>query len=121
LSENQKKEFLFQSGIKSFKSKEYFQAHEEWENLWSDYYLEDRKFVQGLIQLSVSFFHLQNRNLKGAKSMLNKSQEKFKLFKDLQRGISIEKLLFQIERVSVEYNKIETALDFNWQLVPTLE
>jgi hypothetical protein len=53
--------------------------------------------------------------------MLNKSQEKFKLFKDLQRGISIEKLLFQIERVSVEYNKIETALDFNWQLVPTLE
>ena len=40
-------------GLNYFKSGDYFEAHESWEDLWSDFYLEDRKFIQGLIQLSV--------------------------------------------------------------------
>ena len=40
------------------------------EDLWSDYYLKDRLFIQGLIQLSVSFVHLKNNNMNGAKSLL---------------------------------------------------
>ena len=69
MNDTQKMENLFQEGLTYFKSGEYFEAHESWEELWSDFYLKDRRFVQGLIQLSVSFVHLENNNLNGAKSL----------------------------------------------------
>ena len=78
---------LFNEGLEYYRSGEYFEAHESWEELWSDFYLEDRRFVQGLIQLSVSFVHLENNNLKGAKSLLNKSKEKFLIFTSKIFGI----------------------------------
>ena len=63
MNDLQKIENLFQEGLTYFRSGEYFEAHESWEELWSDFYLKDRRFVQGLIQLSVSFVHLENNNL----------------------------------------------------------
>ena len=50
MNKEEEKEKLFQEGMKQYKAMDYFEAHEAWEDLWSDYYLEDRKFVQGLIQ-----------------------------------------------------------------------
>ena len=80
MTEEQQKQKLYSEGLHHFKSKDYFEAHESWEDLWSDYYLEDRKFIQGLIQLSVSFVHLENNNMNGAKSLLRKAKEKFQSF-----------------------------------------
>ena len=68
---------LFERGLTEYEKGDYFEAHEDWEDLWSDYYLEDRKFVQGLIQLAVSFVHLGNGNMNGAKSLLNKCTENY--------------------------------------------
>ena len=100
---------------------DYFEAHESWEDLWSDFYLEDRKFIQGLIQLSVSFVHLERGNMNGAKSLLNKSIEKFQLFSGVHRNVNLESLLRQIKVVSFAYDKIESPTDFDWNLVPDLE
>ena len=61
---------LYNEGKKEFLDGKYYDAHEVWEDLWSDYYLKDRKFIQGLIQLSVSFVHLKNGNMIGAKNLL---------------------------------------------------
>jgi len=120
MNDLQKVEELFQEGLTYFKSGEYFEAHESWEELWSDFYLKDRRFVQGLIQLSVSFVHLENNNLKGAKSLLNKSREKFIEFDSSQRGINIKKLLKEINEVSNAYDRLTSSAEFNWDLVPKL-
>ena len=37
-----KKEELFLSGLKTFNEENFFDAHEIWEDLWSEYYLKDR-------------------------------------------------------------------------------
>ena len=50
MNEEEKKESLFQEGMKHYKTMDYFEAHEAWEDLWSGFYLEDRNFLQGLIQ-----------------------------------------------------------------------
>ena len=63
---------LFNQGIKAFNNRCFFDAHEYWENLWLGYKIEDASFIQGLIQLSVSYFHYFNGNLKGARSMIQK-------------------------------------------------
>ena len=110
---------LFQAGLKLFNEKNFYDAHEKWEDLWSDYYLKDRLFIQGLIQLSVSFVHLKNNNMNGAKSLLKKCKQKFEGF-DIQRGIDVKKLLISIQKVQDNYDHINSSDDFNWNLVPSL-
>ena len=51
---------LFQQGIDSFNKMRFYDAHEYWEELWLEYKLNDALFVQGLIQLAVSYFHFFN-------------------------------------------------------------
>ena len=121
MNEEDKKEELFIEGLKQFKAMDYFEAHEAWEDLWSDYYLEDKKFVQGLIQLAVSFVHIGNGNMIGAKSLLRKCKEKFLDFSGVHRGIQMKKLMNQIEMVRLSYDGLENPKDFDWDVVPTLE
>jgi len=116
-----KKEELFRLGMSQYKAMDYFEAHEAWEDLWSDYYLEDRKFVQGLIQLAVSFVHIGNGNMIGAKNLLRKCKVKFQDFSGVQRGIHLEKLMNQIEMVRLTYDGCNSPEDFDWDVVPTLE
>ena len=68
-------EELFHKGLREYELMDYFEAHEIWEELWSDYYLEDRKFIQALIQLSVSFVHIGNGNLIGAKKFIKEIEK----------------------------------------------
>ena len=121
MTEEEIKDKLFQEGLSHYRSGDFFEAHESWEDLWSDYYLVDRKFVQGLIQLSVSFVHLGNGNMNGAKSLLNKSKEKFQLFQGVHRKIIMRTLLREMEVVRVAYDECEKTIDFDWNLVPNLE
>ena len=120
MNDSEKIESLFQEGLNNFRSGEYFEAHESWEELWSDYYLPDRRFIQGLIQLSVSFVHLENGNLKGAKSLLNKCIEKFLDFKDIQRGINMNDLMLEISQVSDVYDSLVSSNDFDWKIIPKI-
>ncbi len=121
MNDEKEKNELFQEGLKQYKLMDYFESHEIWEELWSDYYLEDKKFIQGLIQLSVSFVHLSNGNMIGANNLLNKSKEKFTQFSGTHRGIDISILLDQIKKVELEYKKIKNPDNFQWDLVPKLE
>ena len=121
MNEEAQKDLLFQQGLDHYRSNDYFEAHESWEDLWSDYYLEDRKFVQGLIQLSVSFVHLDRGNMNGAKSLLRKAKEKFQLFSGIHRNINIDILIDEIKFVEDKYNAIDSPIDFDWTLIPNLE
>ncbi|MBD30739.1 MAG: hypothetical protein CMG44_00850 [Candidatus Marinimicrobia bacterium] len=113
-------DILFERGKIEYQKGNFFDAHEIWEDLWSDYYLKDRKFIQGLIQLSVSFVHLKNSNMKGAKSLLKKSQGKFMEFEGVHRSINIDRLKKDLVELESEYELIENIENFNWSLVPEL-
>ena len=120
MNDYEKIESLFQEGLNNFRSGEYFESHESWEELWSDYYLPDRRFIQGLIQLSVSFVHLENGNLKGAKSLLNKCIEKFSEYNGIQRGINMNDLMIEINQVSHVYDNLISSNDFDWGIIPKI-
>jgi len=121
VNEAAEKEALFQKGLMEYEKGDYFEAHEAWEDLWSDYNLTDRKFIQGLIQLSVSFVHLRNGNMNGARSLLKKCSEKFQPYQHLQRGINMNELKMGIETVALAYEEINDPQIFDWDLVPSLK
>ena len=120
MNEEEKKDRLFFDGLRAYEEKDFFEAHEFWEELWSDYYLADRTLIQGLIQLAVSFVHLGNGNLNGAKSLLKKSADKFSSYSGIHRGINIDDLKQQIVEIKNEFEKLMTVDEFDWTHVPNL-
>ncbi len=120
MNEEEKKEQLFFDGLQAYEEKYFFEAHELWEELWSEYYLADRTLIQGLIQLAVSFVHLGNGNLNGAKSLLKKSADKFSSFSGIHRGINIDDLKQQIVEIKNEFEKLMTVDEFDWTHIPNL-
>ena len=112
---------LFEKGLNEYEKGDYFEAHEAWEDLWSDYNFPDRKFIQGLIQLSVSFVHLSNGNMIGARNLLKKCQDKFSEYNGIHREININELKFAIEAVSLTYENMKESSEFDWDLVPVLK
>ena len=119
-NEQKIKEKLFTDGVNAFNNKDYYDAHEFWEDLWSDYILKDSKFIQGLIQLSVGYFHISNFNINGATGLLTKSLNKFELYPEKHRGIDVVYILNAINQSLENLNKIGDIKDFNWALVPRI-
>ena len=103
-----KEDILFNKGIEAFNKREFYDAHEYWEELWLDCKLNDSQFIQGLIQLSVSYFHFFNQNLNGARSMLKKCQKKFDPI-EFARGIDVIELKSQIYNVQKYFDIVDNS------------
>ena len=119
--EDKIKEKLFKDGIKAFESHRFYDAHEYWEDLWSDYRLVDAKFIQGLIQLAVGYFHITNLNRNGAKGLFNKCIPKLELYSPKYKDIDIDNILESIY-ASLDYiEKNDDLAKFDWSIVPKLK
>ena len=52
-------------GLRLYKAGEFFAAHEAWESVWLGSLEPDKTFLQGLIQVTAAFHHLQRDNPRG--------------------------------------------------------
>ena len=115
------KEILYQQGLECFIDHRFYDAHEYWEDLWSEYKLPDAKFIQGLIQLSVGYFHISNLNINGARGLLNKCIPKLSEYAPMYRNIDIDGILKAIDRTLKYIDKNNNLKEFDWGLVPKLK
>ena len=60
-------------GLAHFRQEAYFEAHDDWEEVWQDMSGQARLFWQAMIQLAVGGHHWQNGNLKGCRSVWHKA------------------------------------------------
>jgi hypothetical protein len=63
------------AGILFFNERDFFEAHEVWEDLWSESHGNERRFYQGLIQAAVGLFHFSGGNLGGAVKLYRSSRD----------------------------------------------
>ena len=80
---------LFDRGVDEFNRGFYFECHDTLEDLWSGLRGPVRDFFQGLIQVSVAFYHLGNGNLAGAESMMRRALKRFERYPDLYFGFDL--------------------------------
>ena len=92
------KQAELRKGIEEFNRGDYFECHETLEEVWMVEVGEDKRFYQGLIQLSVGFFHLFNSNFRGAASQWEKGITKLADYGDRHLGVDLKALLGQIRR-----------------------
>ena len=93
----------FEKGVAEFNAGHFFECHDTLEDMWTGVRGPSRDFFQGLIQVSVAFYHLDNRNAAGAASMLRRALRRFEKYPDRYYGFDLGRqrveLLGWLERV----------------------
>src|SRR5438034_3410903 len=93
---------LYLKGIEHFNVCDFFESHEVWEELWTEYRGPSRKFFQGLIQAAVALYHFGNGNIRGAKKLYFSTRAYLEPYAPLHMGLNLEAFLSQFERCFAE-------------------
>jgi len=80
----------FLRGVEQFNTGYFFECHDTLEELWSGVRGPSRSFFQGLIQVSVAFYHLGNGNRGGAASMLRRALQRFEGYPGRYFGFDLD-------------------------------
>jgi predicted metal-dependent hydrolase len=86
---------LYRKGIAYFNACDFFEAHETWEELWTEYRGPARKFYQGLIQVAVALHHFGNGNIRGARKVYESSLRYLDEYRPSCLGLDLEAFLAQ--------------------------
>jgi hypothetical protein len=79
----------FERGVAEFNTGYFFECHDTLEDMWTGIRGPSRDFFQGLIQVSVAFYHLSGGNLPGAESMLRRALKRFAPYPDRYFGFDL--------------------------------
>ncbi|MCH7752555.1 MAG: DUF309 domain-containing protein [Planctomycetes bacterium] len=93
---------LYLKGIAYFNDCDFFEAHETWEELWTEYRGPARKYYQGLIQAAVALYHFGNGNIRGAKKVYITSRGYLEEYRPQYEGLDLEAFLAQYEKCFAE-------------------
>lgn len=104
----------YELGILEFNSGKYFEAHDTLEDLWMQTRGEYKKFIQGLIQISVGTFHLTNKNYSAAESQYQRGLTKIKEFENVNSNLVLGvNILHLISQVNYLRSLIKSLLQSN--------
>src|SRR5262245_10448726 len=90
--------FGIQKGVAEFNAGKFFECHDTLEEIWQGMRGPSRDFFQGLIQISVGFYHLRNGNLRGGQSQLEKGLKALQRYGDRYAGMELGNLRGEVER-----------------------
>lgn len=115
--------FDINDGIALFNNADFFAAHDFFENLWMEAKKEDKLFFQGMVQISVGYYHFICGNLKGSKSQLLKGSSKLKLYVPIYYKINISDLVDEIEKFYQTNHEIKKSNNFkiNSTILPKIK
>lgn len=84
-------------GIEHFNARQFYDAHEVWEDLWHEEHGEANKFVQGLIQFATALHHFEASNMKGAKLLYEGGVELLTPYIEIFWDLPVKKLLVDMQ------------------------
>ncbi len=93
---------LYLAGIEHFNVCDFFEAHETWEELWTEYRGPSRKFYQGLIQAAVALHHFGNGNTRGARKVYQTSRAYLSEYPSNYLRLNLVKFLNAFEQCFAE-------------------
>ncbi len=76
--------------IDLFNNHKWYEAHDAFEEIWNLLYGDERQVIQGILQVSVSQFHLGNGNVNGATILLGEGLGRIKTRTKINLGLDLE-------------------------------
>jgi predicted metal-dependent hydrolase len=76
-------------GLELYRRRQFFEAHEVWEDRWLVSKGDERRLLHGLIQLAAGWHQLGKRGPKGAARLLRKALVRLEPLGDLCLGVNV--------------------------------
>lgn len=107
-------------GIQQFNRREFYACHDSIEQVWVETAGDERLVYQGLLQIAVAFYHMQQGNWRGALKMLERGRGKLLPFLPACRGVDLAALLVGVERCEAALRELglERLAEFDHALFP---
>ena len=101
------------SALNLFNNQEWYEAHDAFEEIWNSVEGDERQIIQGILQVSVSQFHLSKGNLNGATILLGEGLGRIKTRTNVDLGIDLESFCKCLEGLlrKLQYKEILTDKD----------
>jgi predicted metal-dependent hydrolase len=96
-------------GLRLYDAGEFFAAHEAWETVWLSSQEPDKTFLQGLIQVTAAFYHLQRNNPLGAALLLQAALRRLERYPACYGGVSVALLCNDIRQRLLALDDVEAA------------
>jgi hypothetical protein len=114
---------LVREGLKLLNEGEYFECHEVLEDAWNEEQGPVRLMYQGILQIGVACYHIQNKNWRGAMKLLERGIPKVERFAPTCMGLDLANLIIEAEAIRTELIGLgpEWQGEFNPKLFPTLK
>ena len=80
----------FLNALNLFNNQKWYEAHDAFEDIWNTLDGDERQIIQGILQVSVSQFHLGKGNLNGATILLGEGLGRIKNRTNINLGIDLE-------------------------------
>lgn len=93
-------------GFELFNQGKYWLAHEALESAWLEEQGEIRHLYRGILQVGVTYFHIQKRNYRGAVKVYTRSKRWLDPFPQTCRGIDLQQLRLDLERAMSELRSL---------------
>ena len=92
MSEEDNKSFedIFLDALKLFNNQKWYEAHDAFEDIWNTVDGDERQIIQGILQVSVSQFHLSKGNINGATILMGEGLGRIKNRTNINLGIDLE-------------------------------
>ncbi len=84
------------AGIEHFNRRDFFEAHEVWEDIWARTTGRDQLFYKGLIHAAVALHHFGNGNLRGARKVFGSCVQYLQPYSPRHRGLDLDAFLGQM-------------------------
>ena len=96
-----------------FNNQEWYEAHDAFEDIWNSVDGDERQVIQGILQVSVSQFHLSKGNLNGATILLGEGLGRIKTRTNINLGIDLESFCLCLEDLlkKLQYKEILNEKD----------
>jgi hypothetical protein len=86
------------AGILLFNARDFFEAHDVWEELWADCRGPEQRFYQGLIQAAVGLFHYSGGNVRGAAKLYGSARAYMEPYRSPYLGLDSADFWARMER-----------------------
>ena len=73
-----------------FNNQKWYEAHDAFEEIWNSVDGDERQVIQGILQVSVSQFHLSKGNINGATILLGEGLGRIKTRTRINLGVDLE-------------------------------
>jgi len=108
----------FNNALDLFNNQKWYEAHDAFEDIWNELDGDERLVVQGILQVSVSQYHLSKGNFNGATILLGEGLGRIKTRISIDLGIDLKSFCFSLEEL---LSKLQSNKPLNEMDVPNIK